>query len=156
MKSLSGADTYYPSVNGPSYFTQRLAAGLQRRGHEVHVICPSQSLRSTITQHGGVVIHGIASLPVPLYTALRFTPLPFVYPRILSAVQEIKPDVIHIQNHFLIGRALTDIAQKLSIPIVATNHFMPENIMVHLEFLSERHKVVRRNYGNAEFLRNVG
>ncbi|HAF22579.1 MAG TPA: glucosyl transferase [Blastocatellia bacterium] len=146
MKLLFGTDTYYPSVNGPSYFTQRLAAGFQRRGHEVHVICPSQSMRSTITQHGCVVMHGIASLPVPLYTALRFSPLPFVYNRILSAVQRIKPDVIHIQNHFLIGRALTGIAQKLSIPIVATNHLMPENILVHLQFLSERHRRALNNW----------
>jgi len=146
MRLLFGADTYYPSVNGPSYFTQRLAAGLQQRDHEVHVICPSQSMRSTITQHGFVVMHGIASLPVPLYPALRFSPLPFVYNRILSAVKRIQPDVIHIQNHFFIGRALTGIAQKLSIPIVATNHFMPENIMFHLQFLSERHRRAVNNW----------
>ncbi|HEY4703050.1 MAG TPA: glycosyltransferase family 4 protein, partial [Streptosporangiaceae bacterium] len=37
QRVLIGTDTYYPDVNGASYFTQRLAAGLARRDHEVHV-----------------------------------------------------------------------------------------------------------------------
>jgi glycosyltransferase involved in cell wall biosynthesis len=146
MKILLGSDTYHPDVNGAAYFTHRLAAGLEGRGHEAHVICPSRGMRSVTTQQGGVLIHGIASLPAPLYPALRFSPLPFVYNRILAAVRRIKPDVIHIQNHFFIGRALTSIAQKLKIPIVATNHFMPENVMVHLQFLSERHSRAMTNW----------
>ena len=140
MKILLGSDTYYPHVNGASYFTQRLAAGLQGRGHNVHVICPAQGRHSAITQHGCVVVHGIASLPVPGYSAVRFSPLPFVYNQILGAVDRITPDVIHIQNHFFIGRALIGIAQELSIPIVATNHFVPENFLVHVPFLSTRHQ----------------
>jgi glycosyltransferase involved in cell wall biosynthesis len=146
MKILLGSDTYYPHVNGASYFTQRLAAGLRRRGHDVQVICPSQSRRSAITHHDDVVAHGIASLPVPGYSALRFSPLPFVYNQILGAVERITPDVIHIQNHFFIGRALTGIAQALSIPMVATNHFVPENFMVHVPFLSARHRKVLDNW----------
>ncbi|MEP6912790.1 MAG: glycosyltransferase [bacterium] len=146
MKILLGSELYYPNVSGASYFTQRLGAGLQKRGDEVHVICPSQGMRSSTTYHGRVVIHGIASLPAPLYPAIRFSPLPFVYNRILGAVQQIRPDVIHIQNHIFIGRALIGIAEKLSIPIVATNHFLPENVMVHLQFLPERHWRAMNNW----------
>ena len=140
MNVLLGSDTYYPHVNGASYFTQRLAAGLQRRGHSVHVICPAQGRRAAITHHGDVVVHGIASLPVPGYAAVRFSPWPFVYYQILGAVQRIVPDVMHIQNHFLIGRALSRIAPTLRIPLVATNHFLPENFIVHVPFLSARHQ----------------
>src|SRR5438045_4233021 len=127
MNILIGSETYYPNVNGASYFAQRLAAGLYEIGHEVHVLCPSRSKRPMLTKRNGVIIHGIPSLPVPLYKELRFSPLPFTYRHILDEVQKVKPDVIHIQTHFFIGRALTLIAQHSDIPIIATNHFMPEN-----------------------------
>jgi 1,2-diacylglycerol 3-alpha-glucosyltransferase len=124
MRILFGTDTYYPNVNGASYFAQRLAAGLRNIGDDVYVICPSQSTRSGIRKQDGVVIHEVASLTVPLYRALRFSPLPFVYNFILGAVHQIKPDLIHIQDHFFIGRALTRISRDLNIPIIGTNHLV--------------------------------
>jgi glycosyltransferase involved in cell wall biosynthesis len=137
MKILLGTDTYYPNVNGASYFTQRLATELERYGETVHVICPSQNRQATISWHEDVLINGIPSLTIPLYSALRFSPLPIVYEQILSAVEQFNPDVIHIQDHFFIGRALTSIARRLNIPIIATNHFIPENLTAQLWFLTK-------------------
>jgi glycosyltransferase involved in cell wall biosynthesis len=154
MRILYGCDTYYPNVNGASYFTQRLAAGLRREGNSVHVVCPSQTTRSTVGRRNEVVIHGIASLTTPFYPALRFSPLPFAYKRIYRVVQRVRPDIIHIQDHFFIGRALTHIAAKLNIPIVATNHFIPENLTSQLGFPTEgARKAV--NYYIWKDLRNV-
>lgn len=48
--------------------------------------------------------------------------------RVLDAV---KPDVVHIQSHIVVGRGLTREAVKRGIRVIATNHFMPENIMEH-------------------------
>jgi len=36
--------------------------------------------------------------------------------------------VVHAQAHFIVGRALIKQAAARNIPIVATNHFMPENL----------------------------
>ena len=46
--------------------------------------------------------------------------------RVLDAV---KPDVVHIQSHIVIGRGLAREARKRGIPIIATNHVMAENIL---------------------------
>jgi len=142
MRILFGSDTFYPNVNGASYFTQRLAAGLRENGDDVHVICPSQSMRSNVIERDRVLIHGVTSMSTPLYAALRFSPPPFIYNQVFNAVKRIKPDVIHIQDHFFIGRALTRVARKLDIPILATNHFVPENVTAQLQFLTEKQRRV--------------
>ncbi|MCC7128560.1 MAG: glycosyltransferase, partial [Microbacteriaceae bacterium] len=46
-------------------------------------------------------------------------------------LDEVKPDVVHIQSHIVIGRGLARQAKKRGIPVVATNHFMPENLIQH-------------------------
>lgn len=138
MRLLLGSETYYPEVNGASYFTQRLASGLLANGHDVAVVCPSRSARSHVEQTDGLVTHRVASIPTPLYTAYRLAPLPFAYRAIREAVLRTQPDVIHIQNHFFVGRALASIAHRLEIPVVATNHFVPDHILVHIDFLPRR------------------
>jgi glycosyltransferase involved in cell wall biosynthesis len=44
-------------------------------------------------------------------------------------LNEVKPDVVHIQSHINLGRGLAREAHKRGIPIVATNHVMAENIL---------------------------
>ena len=46
-------------------------------------------------------------------------------------LEEFKPDVVHIQSHIIIGRGLARQAHKHGIRVVATNHFMPENLIEH-------------------------
>lgn len=45
----------------------------------------------------------------------------------IALLHELRPDVVHVQSHFMIGRALMR-ATRMGIPVVATNHFMPENL----------------------------
>jgi 1,2-diacylglycerol 3-alpha-glucosyltransferase len=46
----------------------------------------------------------------------------------------VKPDVVHIQSHYMIGEHVLYEAVKRGIRIVATNHFMPENLNPFLPF----------------------
>lgn len=132
MKLLIGSDTYYPDVNGASYFTQRFAAGLRARGHDVHVVCPSRSIHPALTCRGGIMLHRIPSVPIPGQGGFRFAPPLFAYQRMLREVRRVQPDLIHVQGHFFIGRALVRVARRLRIPIIATNHFMPDNLVFYL------------------------
>jgi glycosyltransferase involved in cell wall biosynthesis len=131
---LIGADTFLPHVNGAARFAERLAAGLVARGHDVHVMAPSATHR----QHGTFteVIEG-EPLTMHRLPSWRWYPhdwLTFVMPfrskhyarRVLDRV---KPDVVHIQSHIVIGRGLTREARKRGIPIIATNHVMAENVL---------------------------
>ena len=36
---------------------------------------------------------------------------------------------MHVQSHFVVGRGVAIAAAKLGLPLVATNHFMPENLV---------------------------
>jgi 1,2-diacylglycerol 3-alpha-glucosyltransferase len=139
MKILIATDTYYPDVNGAAYFAYRLATILAKRGHNVSVMCPSRSFKNTVSNDKGVTVYGISSIPVPVYQNFRISP-PFIPGIIRGAVGEISPDIVHIQNHFLIGKQAVSAAKKLGIPVIGTNHFMPENLVhyLHLPEIAER------------------
>ncbi|MFH0819067.1 MAG: glycosyltransferase [Patescibacteria group bacterium] len=129
MKILIATDIYHPNVNGAAYFTYRLANDLAQRGHDVSVICPSLSMQNTITIDKGVKVYGVHSIHLPVYEKFRISPLIISKRTINKLVEKISPDIIHIQNHFIIGKAVTAMAKKLDIPIIGTNHFMPENLV---------------------------
>src|SRR5215210_4232805 len=137
MRVMLGNDTYPPDVNGAAYFTKRLAEGLADRGHEVHVLCPARTLRNGVMRRDGVVEYRMRSLPVPFHAGFRFSPPPFLRHRVLEEVRRTRPDVVHAQGHLFIGRALIRAAKRLGVPVVATNHFMPENLVFYLH-LTER------------------
>jgi glycosyltransferase involved in cell wall biosynthesis len=137
MKVMIGNDTYPPDVNGAAYFTRRLAVALADRGHEVHVLCPSRSLWSGVMTLDGVVECRMRSLPVPFHRGFRFCPPLFLRRHVLEEVRRIRPDVVHAQGHFFIGRALIRAAKQLGVPVIATNHFMPDNLVFYLH-LPER------------------
>ncbi len=132
MKILIASDTYYPDVNGASYFTQRLAEYLAQAGHSVFVVAASTTFRETRTERNGVTIMGMPSLPILFYSGFRFTLPIFLGKRLRKIIREIDPDIIHIQNHFIIGRWIVPAAQACSVSVVATNHFMPDNLTHYL------------------------
>jgi len=84
-------------------------------------------------------VYGIRSVHIPVYQDFRISPL-FISGTIKSAVREVSPDIVHIQNHFLIGKEAASAARELGIPVMGTNHFMPENLVhyLHLPVIVER------------------
>ena len=132
---LIGCDTFPPNVNGAANFASRLAAGLAQRGHDVHVQAPAFSRKhGTFTE-----VHEGAALTVHRLYSWRWYPhdwLRFAMPwrseanaaRILDTV---KPDVVHIQSHIVVGRGLARQATARGIRLIGTNHFMPENMIEH-------------------------
>ncbi len=134
LRILIGCDTFAPDVNGAARFAERLAAGLVERGHEVHVVAPGTRYRRSrpkveIIEGQPMTVHRLPSIRWLPHDWLRF-----VWPwrskhyarKVLSRV---RPDVVHIQSHIVIGRGLARIARQRRIPIVATNHVMAENIL---------------------------
>ena len=131
---LIGADTFTPHVNGAARFAERLAAGLAARGHDVHVSAPSVGHRNH-----GTFVEVVEGQPITVHRlpSWRWYPhdwLTFVLPWMSKhyarrVLDEVKPDVVHIQSHIVIGRGLAREARKRGIPIVATNHVMAENII---------------------------
>ncbi len=156
---LIGADTFPPNVNGAATFTSKLAAGLTARGHDVHVEAPAFSRKHGrfIEEHDGekITVHRVYSWRWYPHDWLRFV-LPWrSQAHAARILDEVKPDVVHIQSHIVIGRGLARQAHKRGIRVVATNHFMPENLMEHtlLPSFLNRKAVADRVGGCREDLR---
>ncbi len=136
LKILLACDTFSPDVNGAARFSERLAAGLVHRGHEVHVSAPNTkhefvAKRTELIEGERVIMHRLPSVRWPPHDWVRF-----VWPwrarhwaRVV--LDEVQPDVVHIQSHLIIGRGLARIAHQRGIRVFATNHLMAENVLDH-------------------------
>jgi glycosyltransferase involved in cell wall biosynthesis len=131
LRIVIGADTFPPDINGASHFAERLARGLGGRGHDVHVLCPATRTRSTTESVGGVVLHRVASRSTPFHPTFRLCPPWRAFRAAADLLDDLAPDVVHVQAHFLLGRGLVRAAGRRGIPVIATNHFMPENLYGH-------------------------
>ncbi len=60
-------------------------------------------------------------------------------------MDEVRPDVVHVQCHYMIGKAAILAAEERRIRTVATNHFMPENLDPFLPFPQWFKNIVSRN-----------
>lgn len=134
MKILIAADLHWPTKNGVSSFSRTLAKGLASRGHEVVVIAPSQVGRKHREWDGNYLIERTASLQFPFYQNFRISVTP--QREVKKIVTRFNPDVIHIQMVLGIGRATLQLGNKLGIPIVSTNHAIPENLLDNLRMLA--------------------
>lgn len=134
MKILIPSDLHYPTINGVATFSRNLAKGLAARGHEVLVIAPSQTGKKGKEVDGNYVIMRTASVPFPFYQNFRISPTPAR--EVKKIIEEFDPDVIHIQMVMWLGQAAMKYGNKFGIPIVSTNHAMPENLMDNLKLLA--------------------
>ncbi|MEX5295232.1 glycosyltransferase [Kocuria sp. CPCC 205268] len=143
---LLGAETYPPDVNGAAQFGHRLARGLHEQGHRVHVLCarpgPGPSCRQ---EDDGVVEHRLRSHRAFTHPYFRLCFPWQVAAQIRRVLDDVRPDVVHVQNHYILGRMLVREARRRGIRTVATNHFVPENLEPFLPFpawVLERYRAV--------------
>jgi 1,2-diacylglycerol 3-alpha-glucosyltransferase len=137
MRVLITTDSYYPQVNGASYFGQRLAASLRVRGHDVLVTAPSTSWRSGYTAVAGIDVFGVSSVPVVFYKGMRIAQPLRLESMAVEAIRAFAPDVVHAQGHFTISKVVIKSALEAGIPVIGTNHFMPENLTHYTHLPSE-------------------
>ncbi|WP_291791526.1 glycosyltransferase, partial [Brevibacterium sp.] len=128
LRIVVAAETYPPEINGAATFATRLAGGLAARGHEVHVIAPSASGFPSTRDEDSVRVHRVRSHHWPLHPTWMIC-LPWeTRPELARLLDVIDPDVVHTQAHFVLGRFAFSLAEERNIPVVATNHFMPDNV----------------------------
>ena len=138
MRLAIAGQTYLPSTNGQGVFTVHLAEGLVRAGHDVMVIAPSNHILPHRAAHNGVQVQGITALPlVPSVPHVRITPCPSL--EVGRLLDRFRPDVVHVQDHYPLCRAVTWASKQRKLPLVATNHFLPQNITAHLPVVA-RHR----------------
>ncbi|GAA3365425.1 MULTISPECIES: glycosyltransferase [Saccharopolyspora] len=160
LRIVIGAVMYPPEVNGAANFGHRLATGLARRGHDVHVICHSVDRNESTGVEDGVTVHRVASYRTPAHPTFRACP-PWQASSVADRLlREIQPDIVHVQSHFFIGRGLINAARRQGIGLIATNHFMPENIFGYVRIPKALQKAGARllwhnlikHYGKAQLV----
>ena len=134
MKILIASDLHWPTINGVATFSRTLAQGLAARGHDVLVIAPSQIGRKYKEVDDNHPIYRTRSVPFPFYQNFRISINP--QREVKKIIEEFEPDVIHIQMLMWIGQAAMRYGNRAGIPIVSTNHAMPENLLDNLRLLA--------------------
>ena len=150
MKIAISTACYYPMTNGVAVFSHNLAAGLAARGHEVMVLCPSQTGKNHTVIEDGVKMVYLKSKPMYFYPD-QINPVPAkkkllgkemphimykhgfrisVLPtnQIRKALSAFKPDVVHCQVSDPIGINVVAYARRHHIPLVTTEHNFPDVI----------------------------
>jgi len=132
---LIAADTYPPDVNGAAQFGYRLAKGMTARGHNVHVLASRASKGKSFTEfREEATVHRLRSHKAFTHESFRLC-FPWEIKKEISLLfDRVKPDVVHIQSHYMIGEHVLYEAVKRGVRIIATNHFMPENLNPFLPF----------------------
>jgi glycosyltransferase involved in cell wall biosynthesis len=132
LRIVIAADTFPPDVNGAARFAHRLATGLAGRGHDVHVVCAQAPGAERTTVVDGVTVHRLRSYRTPFHPTFRICPPWTASTEVRRLFDELRPDLVHVQAHFLVGRVALRHAVADGVPVVATNHFMPENLFGHV------------------------
>ncbi len=132
---LIAADTYPPDVNGAAQFGYRLAKGMTARGHNVHVLASRADRGKAFSEfRSEATVHRLRSRKAFTHEYFRIC-LPWEIKKDISLLfDRINPDVVHIQSHYMVGEHVLYEAVKRGIRVVATNHFMPENLNPFLPF----------------------
>lgn len=138
MKIFFATEDYYPVITGGAIFERSLAFALVKRGHEVRIAAPSEDFNDREEKDHETLIYRQKSLPIPFYSHYRLSVTP--YKNIFKVMSEWKPEVAHVHNSFSLGKATVKAARKLKIPVLSTNHTMPNNFfsfMVGKKFLED-------------------
>ena len=139
LKILIASETYPPDVNGAARFSGQLAASLADKGHQVVVIAPSLNTKDQVVNNNKLKVFRIGSIGVKKIHPYFRAVVPFnINNKVEKIIEDLNPDIIHIQNHFILGRACLKIAKRKNIPIIGTNHFMPDNLLEYMPKLIAR------------------
>lgn len=126
-KIIIAADTYPPDINGSAHFSYRLAQGLSERDYEVHVIAPSPIKGKGYSEVvKKITEHRLRSHAVPTHPSYRVCFPWEITKNIRSVFNVIKPDVVHAQCHYIVGRTVVKESVRQNVRLIATNHFVPE------------------------------
>ena len=108
-------ETFLPKVDGIVTRLTKTIEYLIKNGDEVLVFCPEGCPKT----HKGAKVIGVAAMPLPLYPELK---LGLPGPAVSDALEEFKPDLIHVVNPAVLGLGGIWLAKTNNIPLIASYH----------------------------------
>lgn len=143
MRILITGTTYAPALNGQSIFTTHLAEGLAGRGHEVWVVSPSNRGEAYLEERNGVQVHWAHATTLNFFHEQAYASL-FPDGDARRIMDEFSPEIVHIHDHYPLSHALLNAARRRNIPVMGTNHFVPENLAPYVPLLPKVWPVFNR------------
>ena len=136
MRILIATSSNYFAYHGQAIFTINLAEGLARKGNTVMVAAASDREHPYHEQINNVQLENFRAVNLGLFHPDSYLALfpSFFVGKVLDGFH---PDIVHIQDHYPLCRAMLFAAKRRGIKIVGTNHFMPENLAPYMPFASQ-------------------
>lgn len=138
MVIVYATDNYWPRISGMAVSLETFKRGLEQRGHEVHVFCPNYpDADISDIEMKRTNIHRFSSYEMKfiLNTEDAMVHL-FARSKVFEALDVIKPDLVHVQTEFTMGRFAIEYARKRRLPLVATSHtHFEEYIKIYFPFI---------------------
>lgn len=147
MRIVIVNDQHWPMKSGCAQASRTQALGLAARGHEVLVIAPSLNTRNDIDHDTNYNIVRIRSFR--FRENLRVSVV--LDREVRSVLRDFNPDIVHVHTQLTLGIAVLRAAVKMDIPVVATNHVMPDNIVNNIKGVSSFSRPISyiwTEYGN--------
>ncbi|AFZ12070.1 glycosyl transferase group 1 [Crinalium epipsammum PCC 9333] len=115
MRIALFTETFLPKVDGIVTRLRHTVEHLQRNGDQVLIFSPDGGL----TEYKGAKIYGVSGFPLPLYPELK---LALPRPSIGTALEQFKPDIIHVVNPAILGLAGLFYGKAMQVPLIASYH----------------------------------
>lgn len=132
MRILITNDQHWPMKSGCAQASRTLALGLAARGHEVLVVAPSQTRHNCTDYDTNYDIVRIRSFK--FRNNLRVSVV--LDREVRRVIRDFNPDIVHVHTQLTLGLAVLRAATSMDIPVVATNHVMPINVVENVRLLS--------------------
>jgi glycosyltransferase involved in cell wall biosynthesis len=141
MRIMMATESYYPNIDGGAKAERNFALELAKRGHDITILAPGTRLRNYEEKDGETTIYRLRATTFPLYKDYKVSIFPLRQTR--RRIKEIKPDVIHIHNPYQIGVSTIIKARRIGIPVVGTNHLLPENLFMAVSSTKFAYNILR-------------
>jgi glycosyltransferase involved in cell wall biosynthesis len=108
-------ETFLPKIDGIVTRLKYTVEQLVKLGDRVLVFSPDGGL----SEYCGAKIYGVSGFPLPFYPELKVA-LP--RPSIGYALEQFKPDIVHVVNPAVLGLAGLFYAKAMKLPLIASYH----------------------------------
>ncbi len=147
MRILIVNDQHWPMKSGCANASRTLALGLAARGHTVLVVAPASGRRNATDRDENYDIIRIRSFK--FRENLRVSVV--LDREVRRVISDFNPDIVHVHTQLTLGLAVLRAATNMGIPVVATNHVMPDNLIENIKgasTLSRPISYIWTEYGN--------
>lgn len=123
MRILFSLNAFRPLIDGVGVSVERQANALAGRGHQIAILAPATRFADTLDIFPNYRLYRFRAIPLPN----RRQRMPLLPGRgVTRALSDFRPNVVVVNQPFLLSRATWHVARSRGIPLVGVISMMPE------------------------------